>query len=189
MTNSSKPAAPSAALLAFYNAVPSVGWSVLGLLPVSVFCYQHMARPWLYGLLAVSLLVYGVPKAWFRYWQLSHSVGRYRRLGVPVVNHFTQHGRFINGLMRRRYPRYRHVPGRAGLRALVAGSYHQERFHMVLLLFFGFASLYALRYGYVGWALLILLTNVGYNLYPVWLQQYLRLRAGPTDGPAVHKTA
>jgi hypothetical protein len=171
------PAVPSPALLALYNAVPSVLWSGLGLGPVGVFCYQHMSRPWLWGLLAASLLVYALPRAWFRHWQLGTSVGRYHRLGVPVAGHLTQHGTIINHLIRRRYPRYRRVPTRRALRALVAGSYHMERFHVALGLFFAAASLYALARGYPGWALLILLTNVGYNLYPVWLQQYLRLRA------------
>lgn len=172
-----KPAAPSAALLACYNAVPSVLWSVLALGPLSVFCYQHVVRPWLWGLLGVSLLGYLVPKTWFRYWQLSLARGPYERLGVPVVGHFTQHGTFVNRLLRRRYPHYRHVPNRRALRGLVAGSYHMERFHVVLLLFFGLVGLYALAGGHEGWAALLVLTNIGYNLYPVWLQQYLRLRA------------
>ncbi|UOQ53985.1 glycosyl-4,4'-diaponeurosporenoate acyltransferase CrtO family protein [Hymenobacter cellulosivorans] len=176
MPKEKKPA-PSAAVLACYNAVPSILWSGLALVPLSVFCYQHMARPWLWGLLGVSLLGYLVPKTWFRYWQLSQSPRRYQQLGVPVIGRFTQHGTVVNTLLRRRYPHYRHVPNRRALRGLVAGSYHMERFHVVLLLFFGFAGLYALAGGHVGWAALILLTNLGYNLYPVWLQQYLRLRA------------
>ncbi|UOQ78984.1 hypothetical protein MUN84_10935 [Hymenobacter sp. 5516J-16] len=51
--------------LAFYNAVPSVVWSGLSWGPLTVFCYQHMARPWLYGLLGVSLLGYVVPAPGF----------------------------------------------------------------------------------------------------------------------------
>lgn len=176
MTNTPRNPAPSAALLAFCNAVPNVFWSVAGFLPISIFCYQYVARPWLYGLLAASLLVYAVPVAWFRYWQLSSGPARYRRLGVPLVNELTQHGGLVNGWLRRRYPHYRHVRGRASLRALVSTSYQQERFHLALLLFFGFISLYAAAWGYADWALLILATNVGYNLYPIWLQQYLRVR-------------
>ncbi|PJJ52903.1 glycosyl-4,4'-diaponeurosporenoate acyltransferase CrtO family protein [Hymenobacter chitinivorans] len=184
MPTSRNPAAPSAALVHALNAVPSVLWSGLALVPLSVFCYQHMARPWLWALLGVSLLGYLVPQAWFRHWQLSRSAAVYRRLGVPVVGRFTQHGTLVNTLLRRRYPQYRHVPHRRAVRALVANSYHMERFHVVLLVFFGLVSLYALAHGYFGWAALLLLTNVGYNLYPVWLQQYLRLRAPTVGGPA-----
>lgn len=171
-----KAAAPSVALLAFYNAVPNLFWSVLSLVPICVFCYQHMARPWLYGLLAVSLLAYALPTSWFPYWQLSNTPATYRKLGVPIVNHFTQHGGPINRLVRRQYPHYRHVRHRASAVALLRTSYHQERFHLVLLLFFLFSGIYAAAYGYWKWALVLTLINGGYNLYPVWLQQYLRVR-------------
>jgi len=173
-----RPQAPSPALLAWYNAVPNVFWSALSLGPLSVFCYTWVERPWLYGLLAASLLTYALPTAWFRYWQLSRMPAAYRKLGVPVVNHFTQSGTFINRLIRRRYPTYRHVPTRAATTALVRTSYHQERFHGFLLLFFLSISLYALVRHQVGWALLLTLINVFYNVYPIWLQQYLRVRLG-----------
>lgn len=169
-------AAPSAGLLAFYNAVPSVVWSVLALGPLTVFCYQHMARPWLVGLVGLSLLAYAVPRAWFRYWQLSGAPVVYRRLGVSVVNGLAQDGALVNAVVRRRYPHYRRVHSRRSVVALVANSYHMERFHVAALLFFGFASGYAAVQSQWGWAAALTLLNIGYNLYPIWLQQYLRLR-------------
>jgi hypothetical protein len=171
-----KSAVPSPALLAWYNAVPNVFWSVLSLTPISVYCYQHMERPWLYGMLAGSMLAFGLPASWFRYWQLSYAPIMYCWLGVHVVNHFTQHGTLIHGLIRRRYPQYRRVRTRPALAAVVRATYHQERFHLVLFVFFLLTSLYAAALGHGGWALLIGLTNVGYNLYPMWLQQYIRVR-------------
>ena len=171
-----KPATPSPALLAWYNAVPNMFWSVLGLTPISVYCYQYMERAWLYGMLAGSMLTFGLPASWFRYWQLSAAPAAYRRLGVPVVNRFTQHGTLMHSLIRRQYPQYRRVRSRPTLAAVLRATYHQERFHLVLFLFFLLTSLYAAALGHGRWALLIGLTNVGYNLYPMWLQQYLRVR-------------
>ncbi|UOQ73203.1 glycosyl-4,4'-diaponeurosporenoate acyltransferase CrtO family protein [Hymenobacter cellulosilyticus] len=182
MLTEKKASAPSAAFLTSLNAVPNVLWSGLSLGPLSAFCYQHMARPWLWGLLAASLLVYAVPKTWFRYWQLSRSRVPYQRLGVPAVNYFTQHGYLVNFLIRRRYPHYRHAAGPAALRRLASGSYHQERFHASMLLFFAGTSVYAAAQGHLGWAVVLLLSNVGYNLYPIWLQQYLRLRVAQHSG-------
>ncbi|RPD49429.1 hypothetical protein DNI29_01090 [Hymenobacter sediminis] len=178
MPTGSKFATPSPAVLAFYNAVPSVFWSVVGLVPLSVFCYRHLAQPWLYGFLMGSGLLYLIPKSWFRWWQLSARLAVYRRLGVPLVNHFTQHGTLINQLIRVRYPRYRHVGTRASVRALIGGSYHMERFHLALFVFFLLISGYAAVRGQAGWALLLSGLNVLYNLYPIWLQQYLRIRLG-----------
>ncbi|MDB5268566.1 MAG: hypothetical protein JWP58_1606 [Hymenobacter sp.] len=170
------PPKPSPALLALANAVPSVLWSALALVPISVYCYQHMARPWLYGGLAGSMLAFGVPRAWLGYWQLSRRAAPYRQLGVALAGRLTQNGDVVNRLIRHRYPAYRHVRSRAGLAALLRQTYYQERFHLGLFLFFLFAGGYAVGQGQAGWAGLITLANVGYNLYPMWLQQYVRVR-------------
>lgn len=100
-------AAPSRTLVSLANAVPNVFWSVLSIAPLGFYCYHHMARPWLYGLLLGHLLAYGLPTAWFSRWQLSRTPARYRRLGVPAVGRLTQHGEFMSRFIRRRYPRLR----------------------------------------------------------------------------------
>ncbi|NML66101.1 hypothetical protein HHL22_12880 [Hymenobacter sp. RP-2-7] len=169
-------ATPSPAVLAFYNAVPNVLWSVLSLVPMVVFCYQHVARPWLYGFVALSLLAYAWPTAWLRHLQLSTRPAVYRKLRVPVLNHFTQHGTFVNRLLRRRYPQYQYLPLRANLAKVVRTTYHLEQFHWVMLVYFLLTTGYAVALGYWSWVGVLTLLNVGYNLYPIWLQQYLRLR-------------
>jgi hypothetical protein len=171
-----KPTRPSPLLLGLYNAVPNVLWSVLSLLPLCIFCYQHVDRPWLYGLVVVSLFGYAVPVSRFRHLQLSTKAALYQRLGVPALNRFTQHGDIINGVIRRKYPQYRHVRTRASLASFARATYYQEQFHLVMFVFFLLISVYAVVRGYLGWALLLTLLNILYNLYPMWLQQYLRLR-------------
>ncbi|AMJ67874.1 hypothetical protein [Hymenobacter sp. PAMC 26628] len=183
-TNAAEP--PPPALLALANAVPNVFWSVLGLGPIGVYCYQWVTRPWLYGLLAASLLAYAVPAAWLGRWQLSRTPGPYRRLGVAAANRVMQHGDFVNRLTRRRYPRYRRVVARGAVAGLVRTTYQQERFHLALFLFFLAIGAYAAVHGQVGWAGLLALTNVGYNLYQMRLQQYIRVRlaaGAPRLGP------
>jgi hypothetical protein len=169
-------ATPSLAVLAFYNAVPNVLWSVLSLMPLVVFCYQHVARPWLYGFVALSLLAYAWPTAWLRHLQLSNKPAVYRQLRVPVLNHFTQHGTLVNRLLRHRYPQYRYLPPRTNLAKVVRTTYHMERFHWVMLVYFLLTTGYAVVLGHWGWTGVLTLLNAGYNLYPIWLQQYLRLR-------------
>lgn len=169
---------PSAAVVACYNALPSVLWSVLAWGPVVVFSYWYVGRLWLYGFIAVGLLAYAWPAAWLRRLQLSRRVVVYRRVGVPLVGRFTQQGALINALLRRRYPGYRALPGRAALPRLLSTTYQQERFHwaaLILLLLLGACAVVGHR---PGWALSLMLINLGYNLYPIWLQQYVRLRLG-----------
>ncbi|RZK16155.1 MAG: hypothetical protein EOO56_20580 [Hymenobacter sp.] len=107
---------------------------------------------------------------------LSAAPAAYHRLRVPALNHLTQHGTVVNRLLRHRYPQYRHLPPRADLARLVRAPYQMERFRWVMLVFFLLTTGYAVALGHLGWAGLLTLLNVGYNLYPIWLQQYLRIR-------------
>ena len=169
---------PSAAVVACYNAVPSVLWSALALGPLAVCCYRYVAQQWLWGLLAVSLSAYAWPAAWLRRLQLASSAPVYRRLGVPALGHYAQQGGLVNSLLRRRYPDYRGLVGRRAVARLLSTTYQQERFHWAGLVFFFLISCYVGVRGQPGWALALMLLNVGYNPYPIWLQQYVRVRLG-----------
>jgi len=92
------------------------------------------------------------------------------------VNHFVQHGTLINNLLRQKYPEYGRMRYRTGTASLMQSTYIQERFHWTVLLFFLLASLYGITHGQLRWALLITIINVVFNLYPIWLQQYIRVR-------------
>lgn len=169
---------PSATTVAFYNAVPSVLWSVLAFGPVVQYCYRYVARPGLWWLMGASLLAYAWPAAWLRRLQLSRRAAAYQRLRVPQLGHFTQQGALVNGLLRRRYPGYRALVGRRGVARLLSTTYQQERFHWAGLVFFLVLALHAAWAGRWGWAGGLSVANVGYNLYPIWMQQYLRVRLG-----------
>jgi hypothetical protein len=163
-------------LSSLYNAAPNVFWSLLAFAPVSIFCYRFMEREWLSAFVVASLIAFMVPASSLRYLELSSAVTTYRKLGVHWVNHFVQHGTLINRLLRRRYSEYRRLRSRARMAYLVQSNYVQERFHWMVFLFFLLTSLYGITHGYPGWALLITMINVVYNLYPIWLQQYIRVR-------------
>jgi len=160
----------------FFNGAANVLWSLLAFVPVGIFCYRFMEPKWLWRFVAASLIGFLVPASILKYLELSSTVHTYRRLGVHRANDFVQHGRLINRLARRSDPDYQQVRSRASLAALVQSTYMQERFHWATLLFFLLSSLYGVARGYPGWALLITILNVVYNLYPIWLQQYIRLR-------------
>ena len=162
-------------LSSFFNGAINLLWSLLAFAPVSIFCYRFMGRRWLWAFVAGSLIAFIVPASVLTYLQLSSTVMTYRKLRVHWVNHFVQHGTLINNLLRQRYPDRRMRP-RAWTTNLLESTYVQERFHWTVLLFFLLSSLYAIAHGYHGWALLITIINVLYNLYPIWLQQYIRVR-------------
>jgi hypothetical protein len=159
-----------------YNAVANVFWSLLAFVPVSIFCYRFVERAWLWAFVAASVIALMVPASTLKYLELGSAVTPYRKLGVHRVNHLVQHGTLIRNLLRRRYPEYRPKRSRTTTAYLLQNTYVRERFHWAVLLFFLLTSLYAIARGYPGWALLITILNVVYNLYPIWLQQYIRMR-------------
>ena len=160
-------------LSSFCNAVVNVFWSLIAFVPVSVFCYRFMDRVWLSVFVGTSLIAFMMPASKLKYLELSFTIRTYRKLGVHWANHFVQQGSLINQLLRRSYPGYQRLPSRT---RMLQSTYVQERFHWTVFLFFLLSSIYAITHGYQGWTLLITILNVIYNLYPIWLQQYIRKR-------------
>ena len=161
----------------FYNMTVNVVWSVICLFPVSIFCYTLMDRKWFYTFLGISVLAYFLPKSFFRKIHVGKTVKFYRMAGVSFFKKFTQNGDIVNKRIKRKYPDYKVVTAnKISIRKFVAQSDMFEQFHFVLFLFFIFAILYALVNLYFAWAVIISATNIIYNIYPILLQQYLRIR-------------
>jgi len=163
--------------LALYNAVPNVLWSVVHLVPLSVFCYSYLPLNWLYVFIGISFLPFFLPNKIFNKLQLSRSVDVYKKLGVGFVNKWSQNGDIINRMIRKQHPHYKTVHHqRSSIHKLIQQTYAFEKFHWVMFLFFMLVIFYALRQQYFGWAVLLFVNNVLYNVYPNLLQQYIRLK-------------
>lgn len=164
-------------IVALYNLVPNLFWSLVNLVPLTVFCYSFVDRYLLWCLVGISLLAALLPRQFFRRIQLSKAAAAYKRLGVAFVNRFTQNGVVVNGLIKRQYPGYRVVSfEKRAIRKLLLQSYMYEKFHFVFFVFFTLVTFIALIEGYFSWALLLSFCNVLYNVYPILLQQYVQVR-------------
>ena len=152
-------------------------WSALLLVPVSVFCYTYMNRKLFWIFLIISLLAGFLPRSFFNSIQLGKSGKVYKKIGVGFINRFTQNGDIINALIRKRYPGYKVIsPVRPSIIKLISQTYLFEKFHCILFLFFSMTIIYAFAEGYFIWAVVFLISNVVYNVYPAFLQQYIRVR-------------
>lgn len=152
-------------------------WSIICLFPVSVFCYTVMDPPWFYTFLGISIPGYFLPKSFFRKIHVGKTQKFYQRAGVSFFKKFTQNGDIVNNLIKRKYPDYKVVTtNKMSIKKFLAQSYMFEQFHFVFFLFFVFAMVYALVNLYFWWAVIIGVTNIMYNIYPILLQQYLRMR-------------
>jgi len=164
-------------LVALYNILPNTIWSVLNLLPISVFCYSLINIKLFYSFLTISLLSIFLPKTFFNSIQLGKTPAYYKKTGVTFINRFTQNGDVINGLIRKKFPQYKVVStGRQSVNKVLQQTYMFEKFHFAMFLFFILVNIYAVKYDYLWWAFILSVNNLIYNVYPCLLQQYIRFR-------------
>lgn len=175
--NSDRETARLKRTLGWYNVLPNIFWSVICLLPLTVFCYTLLPPVWLTVFLALSFVPVFLPNAFFDKMQVGKTTAVYKKLGVEVVNRLAQNGGLVNRLVRKKFPAYRAVtPHGASVHKRIQHTYVYEKFHFLLFVFFTLSMLYALGRGYIGWAAVLLVTNLVYNVYPNLLQQYIRLK-------------
>ena len=163
--------------LALYNMVPNVLWSVINLVPLSLFCYSLLPLPTLYFFIGISLVPFFLPNSFIDKVQLGRTAAVYKRLGVGIVNKISQNGVIVNRLMRKKFPDYKMLYyQRTSIHKLVQQTYAFEKFHWVMAVFFVLVILFAITINYWGWALLLMVNNLLYNVYPNLLQQYIRVK-------------
>lgn len=167
----------TARLLSWYNMIPNLLWSAVGLVPISIYCYRHLSASRFWLMLVLSLFPILLPRSVMQQLMLSSSPRFYKKIGVPFINHLAQNGTVINWLVRKKYPLFRFMrPTRISVKRLIGQSYMFEKFHLVLFVFFLLVSMHAAANGDLKWMLAITACNLFYNVYPNLLQQYIRIR-------------
>jgi len=164
-------------LLNWYNMIPNVVWSVLNLVPISIYCYNRVDHRSLYIFIAISVIPGFFPNSFYDRIQIGRTTRIYKRLGVGIVNKLAQNGTIINRLMKKKFPGYKMIlHERSSIHKLLQQTYLFEKFHFIMFLFFILVTFYAFFKGHVLWGIIISVTNVLYNIYPNFLQQYIRLK-------------
>lgn len=162
-------------LAAQYNLIISLFWTLLCVGPVVGYFYLYMPVNWLWVIVPMAFLPYFLPGSWLENYAVSTSRRVYERIGVRGLLSIVQHGRYINQQIRKRYPGYRIVYNRDTIRRKIKETYLFERFHYGLLLAFMIPIAHALSV-YWYWGVVLIACNIGYNVYPILMQQYVRLR-------------
>lgn len=163
--------------IAVYNMIPNILWSVIFLSPISVFCYSNMRMKIFFIFLAISILTIFLPKNILIFFQLGKTASLYKKAGVAYINKFTQNGDIINRILRKKYPGYSIIAKENfSTNKILQQTYMFEKFHFILFSFFILTAAYAVFQQFYWWAFFITITNVIYNIYPILLQQYIRIR-------------
>ena len=164
-------------LLNWYNMIPNIVWSVLNLVPISIYCYNRLNHRSLYLFIALSIIPGFLPNSFYDRLQIGRTTRIYRKLGVGFVNKLAQNGTIINRMIKKKFPGYKMIiRERSSINKLLQQTYMFEKFHFIMFVLFGLLTSHALIHNHLWWAIIITITNVLYNIYPNLLQQYVRLK-------------
>lgn len=159
-----------------YNQLINFFWSILAFVPVVYFCYQYLPLKLLYIFSGISCIVIFLPNSLLNKIQLSQSTKAYTKIGIRFIKKYTQDGDRVNQLIKNQHPQYKYVENKRAIQKLIGKSYMQEKFHYIVFVFFICLMIYAIAEKLIGWAIFISIANIIYNLYPIILQQYNRIR-------------
>ncbi|WP_426671445.1 hypothetical protein ACPPVU_09425 [Mucilaginibacter sp. McL0603] len=150
-------------------------WTILCFMPVLTYWIGEPTF-WLYVFALFSLIIALLPGSIFRYFQLSNSTAFYENLGVKFIQKFVQNGTYVNQAIRKNNPEYRLIKDRTQARQYLNTINMYERYHLLCFIFFVLTVIHALiSQRYIA-AVLILVVNVIYNVCPILIQQYNKLR-------------
>jgi len=161
------------------NLIINLFWTITCVIPLSWYWGVHFAEnrsPWdLIITIILSLLVYLIPNKWLNSLNLSKQRKTYEKFGLKTFRYFVQDGTLVNRLQNRKTnPRI--IRNREQALKYLKTIGIQERFHYCFLVLFSLTTLCAFFAARPILGLFILLSNILYNVYPILLQQYNRLR-------------
>ena len=143
----------------FYNQCINFFWTILCFAPVLSFWIKNGIDQRLYIFMAISCLAALTPEQVLNRLQISKRQKFYHKIGIKIVQKLVQDGQWSGDL--RRY---------------LSTIAMYERFHWCCFLFFTATTIYGYPSSNWAWKLGILIANLLYNVYPILLQQYNKMR-------------
>jgi len=154
------------------NSLINIFWTIIGFLPVIYFWYTHWNKVALVMGLGISLLLAMLP---IRFFQIGLSRQNLEKMGIHLVGYIVQDGKFINRLIRTKglNNKFVYIHNREGF---IRRSVMYERYHLCCFFFFLISLFLALFGQNFMLSTFLLIANILYNILPILLQQYYRLR-------------
>ena len=157
------------------NQLINFFWTIISFVPV-IYFWIGRDTTWLYAFALFSLLFAFMPARFYSRLQLSNNRKRYQNFGVRFIQRFVQNGTYINKSIRKTDSGYKLIKDRVQAQKYLSTIYMYERYHLMCLIFFGLTFIYALTEHQYVTGLLIFFMNIIYNVCPILLQQYNKLR-------------
>ncbi|NCD70130.1 glycosyl-4,4'-diaponeurosporenoate acyltransferase CrtO family protein [Mucilaginibacter agri] len=150
-------------------------WTILCFLPI-LFYWPGKGYTWLIVFIVAGLIWGLLPNKLLRYFQLSKRARFYESTGVKFIRSYVQNGTYANRIASKPGTAPKVIANRTAARKYLNAINLYERFHLACMVFFILTFIHALVNGQYVISLLIFISNIIYNLAPILLQQYNKLR-------------
>lgn len=165
----------SAIITTLLNQTLNFIWTFLAFIPVFMLWYTNFnAITLLTSILLSLILTVIILKAGIRL-QLSNNRQFYEKLGVKHFQKFTQDSYYISRLIKKTGGK-QSIFRRNNYSTQIKKIRMYEQYHLICFLFFSFSSLIGIYSHYITYATLVTLANIVYNIIPLLIQQYNRIR-------------
>jgi hypothetical protein len=167
------------------NQIINLFWTIACFIPIGWYWGLYLAEKrshWiLIMVIILSMLVYLLPAKWLDILTLSKQRKTYEKLGLKSFRYFVQNGTLVNRL-KSKQKRYGIIHNREHAIGYLQAIAMQERFHYCCLILFTLTTICAFMTNRPLLGTVVLLSNILYNIFPILLQQYNRLRINATIG-------
>jgi hypothetical protein len=160
----------------FLNQLINFVWTILCFAAVIAYWIDMYSGQWLYFFVAFSISCGFLPAGFFRSIQLSKNAAFYEKAGVRWIRKFVQNGDFVNKTSRNAGEKPNVIKNRTAIEKYLKTIDMYERYHFVCFVFFLLTSFHAAFHKAVLYSALISICNFLYNILPILLQQYNRIR-------------
>jgi len=160
----------------FLNQFINFVWTALCFAPVLCYWIEVYSGQLPYFFVAVSVIFGFLPAGFFQSIQLSQSSGFYEKAGVRWVRKFVQNGDFVKRITRKEEKEQRVIKDRKAIEKYLRTIAMYERYHFVCLVFFLLTTSHSAFHNAFIYSAVIFACNLFYNILPILLQQYNRVR-------------
>lgn len=145
------------------NALINIVWTIIGFFPLCLFWYHAGINFSFYTFLLISFLAGCLPNRTYIQLHISKDIKIFEKLGVRFARSFMQTGEFNKNRGK-------------GIKVYLKKLSMFERYHYICFVFFQATAFYACFNQKFLLALLITCSNLIYNIYPIFVQQYNKIR-------------
>lgn len=144
------------------NLVVSMFWTILLVFPVAWFCIKFVPVHYIIAFVCISLIAYFIPSKKYRVFK-----NQFKKKWIGILGRLTQDSGSISKLVRSKYPGFTILKGKKEARSLLHTAKIREAFHFQMFLLYLMVMVYALLILQWSWAVIIIICNFLYNVWPI----------------------